>query len=761
MGVRVPDSTLDYALDSGARDACRGPTPTTMSRIPKWILPLVLGMGITALFWWQSTLGDTVQGGWTAEAQEQQGFSPDDMNSGGMLYPENDSGDRVSESGEASPSQEVRQAVRRSSLGPGSTVLPDDAGRLQVVLLDAASREPLPGIPVVAYLEDPPDGRPIPTRRTKGSRGRLDLTPLSGARGEVEFDLPPNLALRLSIRPNSAVHQPHIERIPALAAHELRVIEVLVRGVAYTEFHGLVRDRTTGQPLYGASVQVHSRDEFRNAPIEATGAHMLAARTDVQGFFEIDASEQGSFAWIQAPGFGPKLIGLDAAHQKRTTPREVYLTPAAFLAISLRDGTGKPLESLEVRLRVSSSALVQNESEGLGGQYVNWTGETDRYGRVEFESLPADSPISIDIVAPQAGVVVPPPLQILNPGEARQVQWVIGGGTRISGQLSQENRTESLAGQELWLLPASQAGSKLATSGDQGRALHKTHTDDQGQFVFSGAPSGSWWITPAANGNQTRFAPIARRFEVPKDLPQLDVTIEVFPPRWVSGRIEHVDGKAPGRQRLWLRSTTIPGTINGYSDEDGKFRLGPLPPGPAEIAVYAAQGHPGSAPQVCKAGADDVRLTLRRSASIRALLSTADGSPNPKLERILLTHPDGSVTEEESVSIDDLPPGYYGLSVLAIDGRTAWAQHIEARAGRAPGEAILELAESAQITLTGPGEYTLWSDSACVGQGHLGEGETLVEPVPAGDVRMVQSGEDSEPTSWKLKAGAKVEFKLP
>ncbi|MDF1839598.1 MAG: hypothetical protein P1V35_17145, partial [Planctomycetota bacterium] len=484
-----------------------------MSRIPKWILPLVLGMGITALLWWQSTLGDSAQAGWSAEPQVQMGFTPEDVEGLGLRPLDGDSDDRTAASGTPAASQAVRQAVRRSSLGPGSTVLPDDAGRLQVVLLDAATRAPIQGVPVVAYLENPPEGRPIPTRRTKGSRGRLDLTPLSGARGEVEFDLPPNLAMRLSIRPNSADHQPCIERIPALAPHELRVLEVLVRGVAYTEFHGLVRNRTTGEPLYGTSIQVHSRDRFRNEPIEATGDHMVAARTDAQGFFEIDASEQGSFAWVQAPGFGPTLIGLDAAHQKRNTPREVYLTPAAFLAISLRDGQGKPAENLEVRLRVPSSALVQNESEQLGGQSVYWTSQTDRYGRVEFESLPADSPIAIEIIAPTAGVVVPPPLQILNPGEARQVQWVIGGGTRLSGTLTlgDKAQTASLAGQELWLLPASRSGSKLATGGDQGRALHKTHTDDQGQFVFSGVPSGAWWITPASNGDRTRFAPIARR----------------------------------------------------------------------------------------------------------------------------------------------------------------------------------------------------------------------------------------------------------
>ncbi|MFT4648123.1 MAG: hypothetical protein ACI9X4_001343 [Glaciecola sp.] len=735
-----------------------------MSRIPKWILPLLLGMGITSLLWWQSTLSDTVQGGWNPEAQAEQGFTPDDSQVSGLLPPQSESdsdspGNRTSTStpDPANASSTVRQAVRRSSLGPGAMLLPDDAGRLQVVLLDAATREPLPGIPVVAYLEDPPNGRPIPTRRTQGSRGRLDLTPLSGARGQVEFDLPPGYAVRLSIRPNSADHQPMIKRITPLAPLELRVLEVLVRGVTYTEFHGLVRDRTTSKPLYGTSIRVHSRDEFRAKPLEASSDHLLAARTDAQGFFEIDASEQGSFAWIQAPGFGPMLIGLDAAHQKRNSPREVYLTPAAFLAISLRDGQGKPLQEVEVQLRVPSSSLAQNESENLGGQSILWNSQTDRYGRVEFESLPSDAPITIEITAPGSGVVVPPPMQILNPGEARQVQWVIGGGTRLSGQLALDPDTAnaSLAGQEMWLLPASRAGSKLATAGDQGRALHKTHTDDLGQFVFSGVPSGAWWITPAAQGDRTRFAPIARRFEVPKDLPELNVTIEVFPALWVSGRIEPLDGKPPGLQRIWIRSTSMPGTLNGTTDEDGHFRLGPLPPGPAEIAVYAAQGHPGSAPQVCKAGAEDVRLTLRRSASIRALLSTADGSSPPNLERILLTHPDGQVTQVESLSIDDLPPGLYALSVLAIDGRTAWAQHIEARAGRSPGEAILELAESAQLTLTGPGEYSIWAESACVAKGDLEEGQSLLEPVPPGAVRLTLPRADSAAKQWKLKAGEK------
>ncbi len=353
-------------------------------------------------------------------------------------------------------------------------------------------------------------------------------------------------------------------------------------------------------------------------------------------------------------------------------------------------------------------------------------------------------------------------MQILNPGEARQVQWVIGGGTRLSGQLTPGDGVQetALAGQELWLLPASKAGSKLATDGDQGRALHKTHTDDEGRFVFSGVPSGAWWITPAVNGARTHFAPIARRFEVPTDMPELNVTIEVFPARWISGLIEPLDGQTPGRKRLWVRSTTTPGTLNQYTDDKGHFRVGPLPPGPVEIAVYADQGHPGSAPQVCNAGAENVRLTLRRAARIRALITTADGSNAPALERILLTHPDGQVTQIESLSIDDLPPGIYALSVLTIDGRTAWAQHIEARAGRAPGEAILELKESAKITLTGPGNYTIWTEGACVAQGQLTEGETLMELLPIGPMRLMLEGQDQPAKKWASKISTPVQHDL-
>lgn len=733
-----------------------------MSKIPNWILPLILGMGITALFWWQSTLGDTVQGGWTAESSVEQGFEDEGLENTGLVPMEADERQSESQSGSEKDSAVENSGARRSSLGRGALLMPEDAGRLQVVLLDAATRAPLPGIPVVAYLESPPNGRPTPTRRTKGSRGRLDLTPLSDLRGGVEFDLPPGQAIRLSVRPSSAEHQPTIERIDPMEPYEMRTLEVMVRGVAYTEFHGLVRDRETGKEIYGTAVRVHSLDTFRAEPLEALADHLLTTRSDAQGFFEIDASEQGSFAWLQAPGYGPTLIALDAAHQSRTTPREAYLTPAAFLAIAFKDGHGKPLEDLQVRLRIPSSSLAQTETEDLEGQTVFWTLPTDRYGRVEFDSLPADAPIVIEILGSDSGVIVPPPMQILNPGEARQVHWVIGGGTRLSGKLTLGDGVEdaSLAGQELWLLPASKAGSKLATGGDQGRALHKTHTDDGGNFVFSGVPAGAWWITPAAKGIRTRFAPIARRFEVPKDLPDLNVSIEVFPAHWISGRIEPINGQNPGRQRLWVRSTTTPGTLNQYTDDKGHFRIGPLPPGPVEIAVYPAKGHPGSAPQVCNAGAKDVRLTLRRAARIRALLSTTDSSPNPAIERILLTHPDGHITQEDSLSIDDLSPGTYALSVLAIDGRTAWAQHIEARAGRAPGEAILELSESASITLTGPGNYSIWTEGACVAQGQLQEGESLAEPLPVGPMRLMVEGQDKPAKSWVSKKSAPVRFGL-
>jgi hypothetical protein len=132
----------------------------------------------------------------------------------------------------------------------------------------------------------------------------------------------------------------------------------------------------------------------------------------------------------------------------------------------------------------------------------------------------------------------------------------------------------------------------------------------------------------------------------------------------------------------------------------------------------------------------------------------------PALERILLTHPDGAVTRIPDLSIDDLAPGFYGLSILSIDGRSAAAQSIEARAGRSPGEAILELTESARVTVTGPGEYSLWSNTACVAQGKLQAGESLVEPVPPGDVRLSTTTEGSTPIQWTLQAGQKQEASL-
>ncbi|MCA9000643.1 MAG: hypothetical protein KDB61_01880, partial [Planctomycetes bacterium] len=729
-----------------------------MTRPPQWFLPLLLGMGIMGVFWWQSTLDSTVQGGWSPGGGMEQGLRPV---GGGEASLQGPGGERTPSTEPMVPEDTAQPSApraTRTALGPGALILPDDSARLQVVLRDATSREPLSGVPVAAYLESPPRGRPIATRRSKGTRGRLDLTPVSGARGEVEFDLPPNVLVRLSIQPDGAEYASVIERVDPLSPFETRDLEVLVRPIAYTEFHGMVRDRTTGEPLYNAAVRVHSRDGLRSGALQVNQDHLIAAHTDVQGHFVIDASEQGSFAWIEAPGFGPQLIGLDAGHQQRALPREVYLMPAAFLAIAIKDDQGKPMPDLNVMLRVPSDALAQNEGENLGGQSIQWKGATDRFGRVEFESLPADSPIHIDIQTEESRVVLAPPMQILTPGEARQVDWTVGGGTRLAGRLATDKSTasESLAGVELWLLPALSEGSKLVTEGDHGRALHKTHTDDEGRFVFSGVPSGAWWIAPAAKGDRTRFAPIARRYEVPKDLAELDVSIDVYPARWVSGRILNLEGREPDPQRLWIRSTTVPGTLNGMSDAKGHFRLGPLPPGPAEIAIYPAQGHPGSAPEVCNAGDGNVQLKLRRSASLRGLLTTADGSPIPSIERILLTDPDGKVREVDTLALDDLAPGNYAIAVLTTDSRSAWAQYITAQAGRSPAEAILELTESARVTLHGPGEYSIWTGAACVAQGTLDAEESAIEPVPAGKLKLIQKDSDTGPVEWNLKVGERL-----
>ncbi|MCB9907549.1 MAG: hypothetical protein H6830_07525 [Planctomycetes bacterium] len=721
-----------------------------MSRRFPWILPLLLGAGIASLFWWKSTLPAYVHGA----LQQQEGLAP-----GGVSSTPSSSGL------ELQPAPLADGARSDASLEDGSPAAqmdrnrPSDAARLRVQLVDAAGGGALAGVKVVAFLDQQPGGRMRTTRSTDLMRGSLDWSPTSDANGFVEFDLPPDAAVRLSVRPDPNTHQPLNETVLPLHPFEQRDLRLAVQSVHFTPYFALVRDRSNGQPIGGAWVRIFSPSDLSAGPLEAQSNTLARASSNGHGMFQVDASERSSMAWIQAPGFGPTLVALDAAHADSHNPRDLYLTPGSWLAVYLRNHEGKPLGDIPITLTATTLALVQSEAEPIQHSAVVWRGTTNRFGRAEFDSLPADTPLHVAFQVEGDSVVDPPPMQILSPGEARELEWTIGGGTRLMGDLHSEESVP-LAGQELWLLPASSPGSQLITLADQARVLHKTHSDPNGHFVFSGIPAGAWWIAPASNGTSTHLAPLARRYEVPEGLPELNVQLEVFGPRWVEGRVRQPDGEVADHEQVWLHSIEVPGDLSEWTRADGTFRIGPLAPGLVEVGVRSSPDHVGSPPQVCTADERHLEIRLSHDTRMVALLATQDGSPLPPVERILLTHPDGSVSDELNLAWEGLERGNYGVCVLTQDGRVAVAQRVFQGSGIKSGEALLELAPGAKVEFSGPGKYSLWMESACVTMGELGPDETRTEVVPTGTLRLERPDRTQPGVALEATLGRPVRIDL-
>ena len=682
-----------------------------------WILPLLIGAALASLVWWQTSLPDSVHGaGLTVDS----GLSLEDDAS-------------ATSRGDFETSQALtgREAgMDREALAPDRGLVPDDSARLRARLLDATTGAALSGVRVVAYLEQPTQSQTTAARSTEAMRGSLALSPTSNEEGWVEFDLPPDQALRLSVRPNATTHQPAIERIPPLQSYELRDLTIAVHGLQYIAFHGRIRNRTTGEMVQGAQVRAYGQAELGHDSLGPLDREE-GTYSDWDGRFEVDASARGSLAWVTAPGLGPTVIGLDAAHDHPQKARDLWLRPAGRLALDLRDDQGAGIADASVTISTSTHSVVQTDAEPIQHRLIEWKATTSAFGRAEFGGLPVEAPLRISISIEGSPILQAPPTQVLSPGEARELRWTVAGGTQIHGQLYGEADLP-LRGQELWLLPASEEKSKLAVASDQARALHKTHTDQAGHFAFSGVPAGAWWIVPAVRGDESRLAPLARRFDVLEGIQDLEVRLEVFPALWVSGQIEAEDGGELGVHRVWLQATGVSGHLTAWSDESGEFRIGPVAPGLVEVGVYPNADSAGSPAVVCRAGEGQLQLKLSQGSRLRGMLASPEGGPLPEIARVLLTRPGRQVEEVPNLVIDGLDPGNYGLFVETRDGRVAWANRVSIGKGRRTGEAILELRPAGRVSLKGPGTYRLWVGGACVGFGELDQGESAEEVVPVG-----------------------------
>ena len=115
------------------------------------------------------------------------------------------------------------------------------------------------------------------------------------------------------------------------------------------------------------------------------------------------------------------------------------------------------------------------------------------------------------------------------------------------------------------------------------------YTSTDGRFAFHDVKPGRWTVVVQAEGHAPAWAPIVADVSRP-----VENQFVLEPGAMISGQVIDPDGKpVPGAAVGWANPIRADGKpdepleLNAMtaSDEDGSFRLGPLPPGQFQITA--------------------------------------------------------------------------------------------------------------------------------------------------------------------------------
>lgn len=624
-----------------------------------------------------------------------------------------------------------------------------------VTVVSSATGSPMEGVQVTVYLESPEPGQLVTDQPTGSSRGALGASATTDPRGFAELAVPAGKDLRLALAHNSGVGTRASHRLRALKPQETRRLELpMTRGA--DQYFLRVTSRKDGAPIAGCSAY------FADRLTPASQRSAPDALDSGEGILNLEIGPKSAdWLWVHAPGHASLRVRIGPGHDRPSVAREVALPVESSLHVHVLDTDGLPVQNVVVDVTASPESVAATDVDARGTQSARWIARTGPTGWARFQHLVPDEALSINVRPQEDLTWTNPTPQILTPGERREVSVQRAPGVTIQGRLT-ASRDTRVAGLELWLLAANRQSELLLQRSMGARTWAKFQTDEEGRYRIKDVPAGEWWLGPAPQDSAISMggpppAPRAVWIRVPDDQSILDLDIEVYPALWLSGQIETAKGFSAGRQRLWAKPTTGGDGIIGWSDSEGRFRMGPVTAGTYELAVDAAFAHAGSAPVVLDAGSEAVRIRLRAGGTIQGVAFDPDGGELEPL-RVLVTSADGKLIESDSLSIEGLPDGVHGLYVQSAGGKVGLVQDVKAKAGVPPAEVLVTLEAPAELHIAVIGNYRAWVGAACVGQGEAVNGEPLVMLLPAGTVELERIEDGGPRTRLELTAGERTDL---
>jgi hypothetical protein len=252
-----------------------------------------------------------------------------------------------------------------------------------------------------------------------------------------------------------------------------------------------------GAPIRGARIQllpsmgVPASEQELEMPLRPESVISCAE----DGRFKIaqDFRSYSPVIVFNAPGFGPQREW-SGGHSPRESPRDVHLERAGTIRFHALDREGRPLIHTTVRCACGAQEdALWNGSFAPGGGLFVWSASLDAEGRATFTDLPTKRTWLVSLWAGDTELARAPGLSELEPGETRDLEWRIGTGTDVEGELRSATGAP-WANLEVILYQGMHFWATDPKVAPETSIVARCRSDSMGRFRFEDVRPGQWRI---------------------------------------------------------------------------------------------------------------------------------------------------------------------------------------------------------------------------------------------------------------------------